>query len=90
MEIRELNWEMEFSTEERDAIAAYSISVDTLREFLRTSGPQNLDVAIGGILAIKEGKGQERNEPFVEVVGEPEIVVMPEASKLPEDGSATS
>lgn len=64
MEIRELNWEMEFSTEERDAIAAYSISVDTLREFLRTSGPQNLDVAIGGILAIKEGKGQERNEPF--------------------------
>lgn len=64
MQIRELNWEMEFSTEERDELAAHGIAVDTLREFLRTSGPQNLDVAIGGIKALEEKKGQERNEPF--------------------------
>lgn len=50
MEIRELNGEMEYSVEERDMLAKNEISIDELREFLRSSGSQNLDAAIGGIM----------------------------------------
>lgn len=86
MDIRELNGEMEYTTEERDMLSANGISVDELRTFLRASDAQNLDVAIGGIL-------DERKEAAAlngDLPEEPVIVVSPEASKLPEDGALTS
>ena len=54
----------DFSQEELDSMASNGVTPEEVREFIRTSAPQNLDVAIGGILAIRSGQGQERNEPF--------------------------
>ena len=87
MEIRELDGEMEYTTEERDLLSANGISVDELRTFLRASDAQNLDVAIGGILMEREQAAKELDGELKE---QPEIVVSPEASKLPEDGALTS
>jgi hypothetical protein len=87
MEIRELDGEMEYTTEERDLLSANGISVDELRTFLRASDAQNLDTAIGGILMEREQAAKELDGELKE---QPEIVVSPEASKLPEDGALTS
>lgn len=97
MEIRELNADIELTSEEVEMLSANSVSVDELREFLRTSGPQNLDAAIGGIAMARVAPVVEEVAPVVEAVEEsPAVeevfaeVAEEEASKLPEDVAATS
>lgn len=53
-----------FTEEEVALMAANGTSPDEVLEFVRTSGTQTLNAAIGGVVAIKAGAGQERNEPF--------------------------
>lgn len=54
----------QFTDEELALMASNGVTGDQVREFIRTSGPQTLETAIGGIHTIQEGRGQERNEPF--------------------------
>lgn len=55
---------MEFSQEELALMASSGVTGDEVREFVRTSGEQSLESAIGGIQMLRNGQGQERNEPF--------------------------
>jgi len=62
---RELTHDVEnFTDEELALMASNGVTGDQVREFIRTSGPQTLETAIGGIHTVQEGRGQERNEPF--------------------------
>jgi hypothetical protein len=54
----------EFEQDELDLMASNGVTADEVREFIRTSSPQAVNTAISGILAIRSGQGQERNEPF--------------------------
>lgn len=45
-------------------MASNGVTANEVREFIRTSSPQAVNTAISGILAIRSGQGQERNEPF--------------------------
>jgi len=54
----------EFTQEEIALLASNGVTGDQVREFIRTSSPQTLETAIGGIHMIQNGQGQERNEPF--------------------------
>jgi len=63
--MRELTHEVtEFTQEELALMASSGVTGDEVREFIRTSGPQTLEAAIGGIDVIRKEQGQERNEPF--------------------------
>lgn len=53
-----------FDQEELALMASSGVTADEVREFIRTSGPQAVNTAISGINTIREGRGQERNEPF--------------------------
>lgn len=55
---------VDFTQEEIALLASNGVTGDEVREFLRTSGPQTLEAAIGGIQLLRSGQGQERNEPF--------------------------
>lgn len=82
-----------FTEEEVALMSQNGTSPDEVLEFVRTSGVQTLNAAIGGIVEVKKGEGQERNEPFsAPVEAEPltlepgEVVVQEaEASKLSEE-----
>lgn len=81
--MRELSHDVEnFNEEELSLMVANNVSQEELREFLRTSGPQNLDAAIGGILMLRNGQGQERNEPF-QTQAEADAQVSGEAPAVP-------
>lgn len=55
-----------FTKEEVKLMADNDTRPDEVLEFVRTSGIQTLNTAIGGVQALKKGEGQERNEPFQE------------------------
>lgn len=83
-----------FTEEEVKLMADAGTSPDEVLEFVKTSGVQTLNAAIGGVQALKKNEGQERNEPFqsqeeadAEVSSSPEAkeqAAEVEASKLPE------
>ena len=54
----------EFNDEELALMASNGVVGNEVREFIRTSGPQSVETAIGGIVMLRNGQGQERNEPF--------------------------
>lgn len=54
----------EFEQDELALMASNGVTADEVREFIRTSSPQSVVTAINGINMIREGRGQERNEPF--------------------------
>jgi hypothetical protein len=63
--MRELSHDVaEFDQEEVALMASNGVVGDEVREFIRTSGPQTMEAAIGGIQLLRKGQGQERNEPF--------------------------
>jgi len=63
--MRELTHDVgQFNEEEIAMMASNGVTGDEVREFLRTSGPQTLGAAIGGIDILRKEQGQERNEPF--------------------------
>jgi hypothetical protein len=55
---------VDFTQEELALMASNGVTGDEVREFIRTSSPQTLETAIGGIHMLRNGQGQERNEPF--------------------------
>lgn len=63
----------EFNEGEIAMMASQGVTGNEVREFIRTSGPQSMATAIGGIQMLRNGQGQERNEPFApadDAVGE--------------------
>lgn len=53
-----------FSPEELALLESSQVSPQELVEFVRTSGKQTINAALGGVVTAKAGAGQERNEPF--------------------------
>ena len=54
---------MNFTKEELDLIAVSGVSVEEVSKIIEMF-PQSLDTAIGAVVMLKKGMGQERNEPF--------------------------
>jgi len=50
--------------EESKLLADNGMTLEEVVEFVKTSGVQTLNAAIGGVAVLKAGQGQERNEPF--------------------------
>lgn len=55
---------IDFTADELDLLKANNVTPEEVSEFVRTSGPQSIDAAIGGVTILKSGQGQVRNEPF--------------------------
>ena len=86
-EVPEVSEGFEFSADELTLITANNSTPEEVLEFVRTSGVQTLNAALGGIAEAKAGSGQERNEPFqtqaeadAQVSGEPSAEVSVESS----------
>ncbi len=56
--------EFSLTAEELALLETNGVTVDELREFVRTSGKQTINAAIGGVSMLKKGEGQDRSEPF--------------------------
>lgn len=61
---REVSEGTEFTAEELSLIEAQGTTPEAVLEFVRTSGVQTLNAALGGIATLGAEQGQERNEKF--------------------------
>jgi len=66
---REIVEGIEFTTEELNLIKQNGCTPEELITFVKNSSVQTITSAIGGVITIKAGRGQERNEPFRPAVG---------------------
>jgi hypothetical protein len=87
----------DFSESELKLIEASGVSAEKVSAFMDMF-PQNLDTAIGQLVGLEAGRGQERNEPFVPaapvevapVEETPVEEVVPEVSVDPTSGTETA
>lgn len=79
-----------YSLEDLKLITSSGVELEALDAHWKMFPDQNLDVAVGHLVGLENGLGQERNEPFTATTDGSEVVIESSEEKLPEQEEAAT
>ena len=79
-----------YSLEDVKLMVSSGVELEAVDAHWKMFPDQNLDTAIGYLVGLKNGLGQERNEPFSATTDGSEVVIESTEEKLPEQEEAAT